>query len=76
VTDAQRLYDFFMSQEGQEVVVKGYQYSLNPKVNSPKGARAFSELAKNTFEFSASFAQFMRVEEPKFKDKFAEIMFQ
>lgn len=76
VTDAQRLYDFFMSQEGQEVVVKGYQYSLNPKVNSPKGARPFPELVKNTFEFSESFAKFMRIEEPKFKDKFAEIMFQ
>lgn len=76
VSDAQRLYDFFMSQEGQEVVVKGYMYSINPKVVGPKGARPFPDLMKNTFEFSQSFAEFMRAEEPKFKDKFAEIMFQ
>lgn len=73
---AKELYDFFLSPEGQKIMIAGNMYSLDTRLEPPSGALAYSEVAKTAFEFSDKFVAFVRGEESTFKDKFSEIMFE
>lgn len=72
----QKIYDFILSEEGQKISSKGYLHPPSPNVTPPEKAKSFTELKNKAFPFTKEFFQFVKKEEKKFKNKFAEIMFE
>ncbi len=76
VAAAKKIYDFFLTAQGQSIMIQGNMYSLDTSLPPPHGALPYSAVAKTAFEFSEKFVAFVRQEEPTFKNKFSEIMFE
>ncbi len=73
---AKKLYDFFLSPEGQKVIIDANIYSLDTSLPTPDSMLPYSQAATNAFEFSDTYVSFARREEAVFKNKFSEIMFE
>jgi len=71
-----KLYDYFLSQEGQEIMTKGFMYSLHPAVKAPVGAKDFAQVLPNTFPWDHKFVQHVLTNSEKIKEKYSKIMFE
>ena len=71
---AEKVAEWFFSQEGQSAMTRSYMYSPLPDFPAPKGAPELKAL--KTFEWSDEFLQKTTDERTDIKDKYMEIMFQ
>lgn len=74
--NAKKIYDFFMSEEGQKICIKGNLHPPQATIGFPEGSRPLSEIQKNAFDLGEDFFAFVKKEEKSFKEKFADIMFE
>ena len=71
-----KVADWFLSKEGQAAMVKSYMYSPYENFEPPKGAPPFSNLLKNSFNWSKEFIDKVTKMRAELKEKYTEIMFQ
>lgn len=76
LAEAQKLVDFFFSEQGQIAMVKGNMYSANPDIDSPKRARPFDQILKRSFAWNQEFAQAVLADHQKIKENFSRIMYE
>lgn len=73
---AKKLYDYFLSKEGQEIMTKGFMYSLHPEVRAPTGAMAFKQILPKAFPWDHKFVQKVLAQGEKIKEQYSKIMFE
>lgn len=75
-SNAQKVADWFYSQEGQEAMTRSFMYSPLAKIAPPKGAPALSKFLANSFPWSREFIDKVTKAREDIKNKYTEIMFQ
>ncbi len=73
---AQKLYDFFMSDEAQKISVKYFAHAVNPELPPPAGSKPTLELLSGSFQISNEFLSFVKQQEGEFKNRFSQTMFE
>ncbi len=72
---AKKIYDYLLSQPGQNAIVAGNMYSPYPQVSPPKGAKTYAEIsAKPLVTWSNEFLRDTLAQREEIKKKFSEIM--
>ena len=74
LTAAQKVYDFFVSAEGQKLFTVENLYVPDPSVAPPAGAKPFAEVQKTAFDLSDKFYDFVSQEDSSFKNKYSDII--
>lgn len=73
---AKRVYDFFLSEDGQAAIVKGDMYSIFTDVAPPEGARPWRELLPQTIPWDMALVARVRAQREEIKAKFAKIFLE
>lgn len=68
--------DFVLSKEGQEILRKGYMYSVRQDVKAPEGALSFAELNKKAQRFSEVQMKDIASKAKSIKKSFREIIME
>lgn len=74
--NSEKITDWLYSQEGQEVLVKSYMYSVLPDFHAPKGAKEFKEVLKTSPPWTKEFLKEVMEKREDIKEEFTNIMFQ
>lgn len=73
---AEKFIEWMYSEEGQAAMTRSYMYSPLAKIAPPKGAPLFSEILKNSFEWTSGFIKETTRARSELKEAYTEIMFQ
>lgn len=71
-----KIYDYFLSDEGQAISLKGRVHVIDPQVGAPDGAKPLADIRANAFTIDDKFYEFVKNEQSGFKAKYSDIMFQ
>ena len=74
--NAEKVADWFFSEEGQEAMVRSYMYSVLPELKPPKGAKDFKEVMKASPKWTPEILKEIMEKREEIKEEFTHIMFQ
>ena len=74
--NAQRVADWFFSQDGQEAMTRSFMYSVLPNFPAPKGAKEFKEVLKVAPKWTPELLKEIMEKREEIKEEFTQIMFQ
>lgn len=75
-TNAEKVADWFFSEEGQEAMVRSYMYSVFPDFHPPQGAKDFKEILKTAPKWTPELLKEIMEKREEIKEEFTHIMFQ
>jgi len=73
---SRQVYDFLLSREAQEAVVRGNMYSVMPGVADPEGAQPWAQMFKSSQGWSAAVLAEIRAGRDEIKRKFAKLVLE
>ena len=74
--NAEKVADWFFSQEGQEAMTRSFMYSVYPEFQPPKGAKEFKEVLKTAPKWTPELTTEIMEKREEIKEEFTHIMFQ
>ena len=74
IAGARAVYDLFMSEVGQEAMVKGNMHSANPAIAPPGDTPPFDKLSVGGFEWTEAFTADIQSRAPEIKSTFDTVM--
>jgi iron(III) transport system substrate-binding protein len=74
--DARRIAGYFLSRMGQEAMVRGFMYPVDPKLPGPAHAPTFQELMSKASLLDPPAIQRLTTEADNIKETFMQVMFE
>lgn len=74
--NCEALANWFLSEEGQEYMIKSYMYSVLKNFKSPDGALAYEKLVEKSFPWKIDVIKEIVSKRSELKDEFSSIMFK
>ncbi len=72
---AEKVADWFFSDDGQAAMTRSFMYAAVPRIEAPKGAPPFSELSLKAQKWSPELVQELMKNREAIKEEFTNIMF-